>query len=224
MSKISRGKKGEDIVKKNLGKIKEYHRVINDITFVNEKSEMTHQIDHILIHPHGVFVIETKNYYGTIISNTHDSFWIKEVKGKQERISDPLRQNKSHVTMVKRALSNEYDVIPVVVFIKNNAPYMGDENVINLKDLLLFINSYPYKTLITTQEIDSIYKKLKSSSTKVSKKEHLENIGYLKQIRKENQNEIMYAVESGICPRCDHKMIHSGYEYRCSNCDFKFKF
>ena len=70
MSTNTRGQKGESLVKKNLSKIKEYHHLLNDITFVNEKSEMTHQVDHILIHPHGVFVIETKNYYGTIICNT----------------------------------------------------------------------------------------------------------------------------------------------------------
>ena len=131
MSTKTRGEKGESLVKKNLSKIKEHHRILNDITFVNEKSEMTHQIDHILIHPHGVFVIETKNYYGTIYSNTGEPFWIKEIKGERTRISNPLKQNKSHTTIVNRALEKKYDVIPVVVFVKNNAPYMGDENVIN---------------------------------------------------------------------------------------------
>ena len=224
MSKISRGKKGEDLVKKSLGKIKEYHKVLNDLTFVNEKSEMTHQIDHVLIHPHGVFVIETKNYYGKINSDTHDSFWLKECKGKVERISNPLKQNKSHVTMVKRALNNKFDVIPLVVFVKNNAPYMGDENIINFKDLKLFVDSYPYEKLLEKEDIDSITKILKEKSSKVSKKEHLENIGYLKQIRKENQDEIMFAMENGVCPRCNSKMMNDGYEYRCSKCDFKFKF
>ena len=77
---------------------------------------MSHQIDHILIHPHGVFVIETKNYYGEIISDTHDSFWLKVVKGKKERIPNPLEQNKTHMYVVKKILKNKYDVIPAVVF------------------------------------------------------------------------------------------------------------
>lgn len=223
MSKESRGKKGESLVKKKIGTIKEYHRLLNDITFINEKSEMTHQIDHILIHPHGIFVIETKNYYGEINCNTHDSFWLKNVKGKIEKISNPLKQNKLHVTMVKRAIKNQFEVVPVVVFAKNNAPYMGDENLINLKDLTLFIKTYPYQTKLEKKNIDSVYKTLKSQASDVSKEEHLENIGYLKQIRKEIQDEIAYAIESGTCPRCDHKMIVNGYNYRCSNCDFKFK-
>ena len=223
MSKVSRGNKGEKQIKDVLGKIKVYHKVLNDITFVNEKSEMTHQIDHILIHPHGVFVIETKNYYGNIISDTHDSFWTKEVRGESIKINNPLKQNKSHSVIVNRLLNKKYDVIPVVVFVKNNAPYIGDENVINKKDLLLFVDSYPYEKELTKEDIDYIYKTLKSNKSDTSKKEHIENIGYLKQIKKEIKDEISYAIESGTCPRCDSKMIVDGYRYHCSKCDFKFK-
>ena len=223
MSKVSRGNKGEKQIKDVLGKIKAYHKALNDITFVNEKSEMTHQIDHILIHPHGVFVIETKNYYGNIISDTHDSFWMKEVRGESIKINNPLKQNKSHSVIVNRLLNKKYDVIPVVVFVKNNAPYIGDENVINKKDLLLFIDSYPYEKELTKEDIDYIYKTLKSNKSDASKKEHIENIGYLKQIKKEIKDEISYAIESGTCPRCDSKMIVDGYQYHCSKCDFKFK-
>lgn len=222
MSKLSRGEKGEKKVKTILKKIKEYHKVLNDITFVTGKTEMSHQIDHILIHPHGIFVIETKNYYGEIISDTHDSFWIKIVKGKKEKISNPLKQNKSHMVVVKRLLNNKYDVIPIVVFVKNNAPYI-DDNAINLNDLMLFIDSYPYQELLDKKQIDSIYKSLKEKSSDLSKKEHLENIGYLKEIKKEFRLEMEYAIENQMCPRCDSEMIINGYEYRCSKCDFKFK-
>ena len=225
MSKISRGAKGEKKVKDILsGRIKEYHKVLNDLTFVNPNSEMTHQIDHVLIHPHGVFVIETKNYYGKIISDTHDSFWLKEIKGKVERIGDPLKQNKSHTRMVNKYLPKGKEAVSLVVFIKNNAPYMGDENVINLKDLLLFISSYPYEEELSKEEIDSIYKTLKSNSSKISKKEHLENIGYLKQIRQENQLEISEALESRVCPRCGGHIINERDQYHCDKCDFKFSF
>ena len=94
MSKQSRGDKGEALVKECLESIKDYHQLLNDITFLNKKSEMSHQIDHIFIHPHGVFVIETKNYFGSIIAETGDSYWLKIVKNEQIKISNPLKQNK----------------------------------------------------------------------------------------------------------------------------------
>ena len=181
MSKISQGKKGEDKVIVLLKKIKVDHKILNNATYVVGKTLMSHQIDHILIHPHGVFVIETKNYFGEINAETYDSFWLKTIKGKTEKIANPLKQNKSHSIIINNLLTRKDEVIPVVVFARNNAPYFDDENVINLKDLLLFIDSYPYEKELSKEEINQIYKTLKSAQTKVTKKDHLENIEYLKQ-------------------------------------------
>ena len=223
MSKISRGDKGEAIVISYLNKIKDYHHLINDITFVVGKSEMSHQIDHIYIHPHGVFVIETKNYYGEIISDTHDSFWIKKVNGREDKISNPLKQNKSHAVVVNRLLDKKYEIIPVVVFVKNNAPLILDENVINLEDLELFIESHPYQRLLNKNEIDNAYNILINNKSDLSKEEHLENISYVKQMKHEFRLEMEYALENNLCPRCDSKIIQNGNEFSCLRCDFKFK-
>lgn len=223
MSKQSRGDKGEALVTECLELINGYHHLLNDVTYVNKKSEMSHQIDHIYIHPHGVFVVETKNYYGKIISDTHDSFWIKEVNGEQIKISNPLKQNKSHAITVARLLKGKYNVIPVVVFVQNNAPYIGDENVINLNDLPLFIESYPFKRKISKADIDKIAKSLDRRSSDISKEEHVENIGYLKQMKKEFRDEMSFAIENNKCPRCGHPIIRKGYNFFCSYCDFKFK-
>ena len=223
MSTVSRGNKGEKAVITKLKHEKKYHRVINDAIFLTEKSEMTHQIDHILIHPHGVFVIETKNYFGTIISDTGEPFWIKEIRGERTKISNPLIQNKSHAKIINRILEKKYDVVPVVVFVKNNAPYMGDENVINLKDLILFIESYPYIKILDRKEIDEIYKVIKANIAKISKSEHVKNIGYLKQINDELRQEKEYAIETRTCPRCGGKIIENNLTFSCEKCDFKFK-
>lgn len=223
MSKKSRGDKGEALVIEELNKIKENHFLLNDITFINKKSEMSHQIDHILIHPHGVFVIETKNYFGKIIAETNESYWIKEVNGEQIKISNPLKQNKSHAITIYKALKGEYDVISIVVFVKNNAPYLGDENVINLSDLLLFIESYPYKKKISKGKMEKIAKSLDRKSSDISKEEHVENIGYLKQMKKEFKDEMSYAIENNKCPRCSHPIIRKGFSFICSYCDFRFK-
>lgn len=223
MSKQSRGDKGEALVIEALKGLKQYHHLLNDITFLNKKSEMTHQIDHILIHPHGVFVIETKNYYGDIQAVPHEPFWIRTVKDKQERVHDPLKQNKSHAITIGKILKGEYPVIPVVVMVQNNAPYLGDENVINLNDLILFIESYPYIHKMQKATLDKIKKKIERRISNVTKEEHLENIGYLKQIKKEIKDEITYAIENNKCPRCNEKIYNRGYEFFCVNCGFKFK-
>lgn len=223
MSKISRGNLGEEKVISLLKKRKECFKLLNNFTFVNDNSEMSHQIDHIFINTHGVFVIETKNYYGEITIIKDENLWFKTVKGNKEKISNPLKQNKNHFQIVKKLLPRGIDIVSLVVFVKNNAPYLGDENLINLKDLNLFIDTFPYDKELSEKEINEIYKLLKSKSVKISKKEHLKNISYLAQISKEKKQEIEYAIESGLCPWCYSKVIQDGYEFHCEKCSFKFK-
>lgn len=223
MSKISRGNLGEKKVAKELEKIKEYHRLFNDVTFINPNSEVTHQMDHIYIHPHGVFVIETKNYYGSIEYNPNNNVWTKTVNGVSQAIPDPLRQNKSHAVNLYKILNKKYKVIPVLVFVKDNAPYFDDENIINLSDLILLIESYPYESELSKEEIDEISDIISQNIYKVNKSEHLENISYVKQIKKEQYAEKIFAIERGLCPWCHSPIINEGYKFHCSKCNFKFK-
>jgi len=220
MSKKSRGDKGEALVIDELKKIKDYYRVINDATLINKNSEMSHQIDHILIHPHGIFIIETKNYYGEIFYE--DGRWNRLIKNKIEKLPDPFRQNKSHAITLRKALKGKYEFIPVVVFVKNNVPYTGDENAINLNDLLLFIDSYPYTYKLRKEEIDKIYEEINRNISSISKEEHVENIKYLKAVNKELRKEKEYAITTGICPRCGSKLKINDNSFFCLKCGYKF--
>ena len=222
MSKVSRGLTGEKKVISLLKGIKERHYVFNDVTLLNQASEMSHQIDHILIHPHGLFVIETKNYFGNI-QVEEDGTWTKTIRGQKQRIHSPLSQNKSHAITLRKALKSKYKPIPVVVFVKNNAPYLPDENVINLEDLLLFISSYPYTQKYSDDQLEEIKAMIEQISVDISKQEHLENIATMKKVRKELEAEMTYAIETGLCPRCDHKIKEENYSYLCPHCGYHFK-
>lgn len=221
MSKLSRGEKGELLVSKTLLGYKPYHHLLNDVTFINKNSEMSHQIDHIFICSFGVFLIETKNYFGEILLENNN--WKRRIQNKIEKINNPLLQNKSHAITLRKLIKGKYDIVPVVVFARNNAPYAGDENVINLDDLILFIESYPYKKKLTIDEIDDAYKLIFMNVKQVSKEEHIENISYLKAVNKELRKEKEYAISKGICPRCGAKMNIKGNKFSCPNCLYKFE-
>ena len=223
MSKVSRGQKGEEIVALTLNNIKCKHYVLNNVTFINNKSDMSHQIDHILIHPHGVFVIETKNYYGHIIVEPKANRWIRSIKGLMKQIPNPLLQNKSHAITVNKILKGQFEIIPVVVFVLNNAPYLPNDNAINLDSLLLFIDSYPYRKELTIKDMDDIKSTIEKECSDVSNKEHVTNIKILKVYKKEQEAEMSYAIEQGKCPWCDAKIIKKNNIFKCSKCSFSFK-
>ena len=58
---------------------------------------------------------------------------------------------------------------------QNNAPYLPDDNVINLSDLLLFIESYPYQHKMQKATLDKIKKKIERHVSNISHEEHVEN-------------------------------------------------
>lgn len=71
----SKGKRGENYVAKILGDtiIGEQY-VINNLLFQNEKGQSC-QIDHVFINKFGIWVIETKNYAGTIYGQENQREW-----------------------------------------------------------------------------------------------------------------------------------------------------
>ena len=85
------------------------------------------------------------------------------------------------------------------------------------------IGTYSYEHLYTDKSIDKIKELIMKASVDISIKEHVENISYLKQYKKESYAEKEYALEKGVCPRCNSKILNRGYHYRCSKCDFQFK-
>ena len=222
MSTVTRGNKGEELVIEELAKLNTKHYLINNYTSINKKNKSSIQIDHILIHPHGVFVIETKNYYGKIIPSSNGGLWYKVINQEKLVIASPLAQNASHCYFVSSLLKKKYDVISVVVYTKNNAPYLGDENLINLSDLLLFIDSYPYQKLLEDKEMENIYQILKKEEKDISLEEHVQNVKVIKEKKNMMREEMRIAIEEGVCPKCGAKMLIRGYTYKCTKCPYRF--
>ena len=222
MSKQSRGDLGEQKVITLLNSMSEYAHIINNLT-LDGSSGITHQIDHIYISSKGIFVIESKSYYGKINGNINDSIWIKEVKNKKERMPNPITQNKSHVRIVKKTLKNDLPIISVVVFTLNNAPYFPNENVINLDDLEMFLKEYSVDRTLSKLEIDSTYNYLLSKESYSNMNDHLQTIKKIKKARAESHKEIAYALENRKCPRCQSPIKEeANNHFICPKCGFHF--
>ena len=79
-SPTQRGKQGERAVNRRIGNTIENEKyVIRDLILTEDGKSS--QIDHIVINPRGIFVIETKNYSGVIYGSEMDSsFQIRQNK------------------------------------------------------------------------------------------------------------------------------------------------
>jgi len=193
----SKGAKGERKVKNKITKLvsnKRGFQVFNDLTL--ETPDGTTQIDHIIISPVGIFVIETKNLKGWIFGSVNQKQWTQTIYGKKYRFQNPLHQNYKHIKAVQKLLNvNQSIIFSIVVFVgdskfKTEMP----SNVIELRDLLPFVRSHK-AVILSDQNIEDFSQELNNPvySDSSNKSKHIRNV-------QEN-------LKNPRCPRCGKTMV-----------------
>ncbi len=182
----------------------------------------TMQVDHIVINRSGIFVIETKNYSGTIYGSEDYLYWTQYLaRGRvANKFYNPIKQNFTHIFNLADILeTNDIPIYNLVVFVQGNAFKVQSPHIVKLNELYDVINDPYYDANFNSEVITYIYNKLLEyqSFNAVSDEEHLKNIS--------NTQE---AVNNNICPRCGGKLVKRDGNYGtfmgCSNypkCKFK---
>ena len=221
-TKLKRGEQGEQLAASILDDDQSFHRLINNLVLLGE-NQVSHQIDHILIRENGIFVIETKNYYGNITGLEDDSFWKKTffVKGKikTETFHNPLKQNQSHIRIIKRVIGKDYPLYCFVVFIQNNADGIDLFNVCGLNDILKRIKLITINRPLSKEKIEEIYNTLLDNEAYINDEMHLESISKIKKDRRDYQKELRKAIEKKICPDCGGTLSIVPGGLRCTKCN-----
>lgn len=117
-SSFGKGIVGELLVRFSLrrGLDRDVYHKVHDVTLMTATG--TTQIDHVVVSPFGVFVIETKNMKGWIFGRETDANWTQSIYGNKRRFENPIRQNYKHVKAIEELLGVPASTIhSVVVFI-----------------------------------------------------------------------------------------------------------
>ena len=207
-----KGFKGEQMVKKFIGGTiigKQY--VINDIMVTDEECKSS-QIDHIVVNQNGIFVIETKNYSGTIYGKENAQEWVQSLNyGKRtNKFYNPVKQNATHIYRLRQKLQTDVDIHSVVVFVQGNIEHIESENVYDVYDIKGALQKEG-KTKLSMKEMERLYFDIQNiKDKKTTNLEHVEKIEKMKE-----------DIESGICPRCGGKLVErngkNGKFLGCSN-------
>jgi len=212
-----RGKMGEFWIKEELKKLPEdRYRIMNDIMIQDNN---THQIDHIIFSNYGIFVIETKNYYGLIIGDYYKENWCKYTNKNKYYFKNPIYQNYGHIKALSKLLQiDESYFISVVCF----------SNQVKLK-----IKNKNNKDIVTQLDL------LNNEIQKFQNITNLFNINHMvniinnanitdKKIRKQHVNDIRNKIKKEEtlvndmkCPKCGNDLIEKKGRYGkfigCSN-------
>ncbi|KTD83167.1 MULTISPECIES: nuclease-related domain-containing protein [Paenibacillus] len=96
------GELGEHKINIQLDQLPKECKSLSDLLLPNPKSRTGYaQIDHIVISPYCLFVIETKNYNGEIKGGRTDQQWSVSNRYK---MYNPLKQNYGHIKAVESLL------------------------------------------------------------------------------------------------------------------------
>jgi hypothetical protein len=119
-----KGWRGEWWVRVYLRRLdaKAYH-CLHDLLIPDGAGGLT-QIDHVVVSPFGIFVIETKNFSGWIFGSEKEAQWnVNYGRGSKRTIPNPLKQNFGHVCAVESLLGLPKVQCHNVVFLAGNAEF-----------------------------------------------------------------------------------------------------
>ena len=199
---------GEHWTRKALKNLpKEYIMLNNVFIYVDN---YTHEIDHVIVSPYGIFSIETKQYNGYFTGDKYDKKWVRHVGRKKYYYNNPIRQNYGHVKSLSKLLNISDDKIYNVVCIPSTAKLQinHDGELVRYDTVRDKILSYDK---VVIGNVDEIVDKIKNANIKDERlmKEHINRI------RKEKIGD------SNKCPKCGGELVKRNGKYGnfigCSN-------
>lgn len=211
------GKTGERYIQETFKFLSGYKRFLGNCYVPKDDGTFT-EIDIILLHVSGIYVIESKNYSGWIFGNENDKHWVQSfpTKGghtKKIRFFSPIIQNKVHLRWLRKYLDIETDfpIYSYIVFsdrceLKKIGLTSTEHVVINRRALSSHIRRNFEKSgcKLSVTEIDSLYTRLYplTQITEEQKALHIKNIEQKKCAAKSSVSS-----ETRKCPRCGGDLV-----------------
>jgi hypothetical protein len=191
-TRFNSGYYGEYLTFKYLESLKGHHKILANIYVPKGDDGQTTEVDLILVHEKGIYVLESKNYGGWIYGNEKSTYWTQTFKtGKKEKFYNPIFQNNTHLKHLKNVL---YNIDPkifksIIVFserctLKKIDLSSSDVQVIKRNNLQQTLNRLIHNSeiVLSKDRVDEIYRSLKIYTLVKDdvKRKHIENINSYK--------------------------------------------
>ena len=208
--RFNKGKIAEKMVYHKLMQLPEEYHVIDDVLFMSNGRST--QIDHIVVSPYAVFVIETKGYKGWILGGENSEYWTQIIYKRKSTFYNPIHQNDGHIRFLKFLLKDLGNIpfVPIVVFNNEADLKVNNHIVVNrycLKDAIL-----QYKETVINLELKTkIISRIEASSRTQEKRAMREH----KYNARSKQYDIRNMIQHGVCPRCGGMLVERRGKYGC---------
>ena len=172
----------------------------------------TTEVDTILVCTNGIYVLESKNFFGWIFGDDTHKYWTVTLyagknwlglkRTEKHRFYNPIWQNETHVNCIRRIVGSEIPITSVIVF-SNRSEFKKVVN--NSNSLIMHTSEFRHfaKGIRTTQSdrlsvnrVNDIYARL-SNFRDLSGEKKQSHIRYINEQRK----------NISTCPRCGGKLV-----------------
>ena len=110
-----RGEEGEDKVAEKLKNIGSEFIVLRNVNLPRTNKDPV-QIDFLCISKKGIFVIEVKNWLGTITGKYEDEIWYSQIYDITNSQKNPVNQNEWHIDVLQRFIKQDMSFYSIIVF------------------------------------------------------------------------------------------------------------
>ena len=173
---------------------KEVYRRFHDVIIPSKNG--TTQIDHLLVSPYGLFIVETKNKKGWIFGSGDQPKWTQSIYGKKYSFQNPLRQTFRQKKVLSEYIELDESIIQTVVFFVGDCKFKTrlPDNVLNSR-LGKYIKQFK-DPIVTPLEIERIVGKLERhvSESSLTTKDHIRSL-------RERHSSIT------VCPKCGSNLV-----------------
>jgi restriction system protein len=198
----TKGRRGEKKVSSGLSRSLDDtdYQVIDDVTLPTGNA--TTQIDHLVVSPYGVFVVETKNMSGWIFGGAEQAHWTQVLFKLKHKFQNPLKQNYKHVRAIQSLIGlRQYKVHSVVVFIgdcvfKTEMPPGVVKGVSQLVEFIRLKDA----CIVTDDEIERLTEAILAKRLSPGWQT---DSAHIRNVKKITRNE----GSSTVCPRCGNSMV-----------------
>ena len=215
--KFSKGKIGEEKVAVLLYILPKEYVVLNNVIISNGKSMA--QIDHVVVSPYGIFVIETKNYKGWIFGKDYYKQWTQNIFGKRYKFYNPVKQNETHIKALRKLLYQFSNIpyISIIAFSSKASLFVESDqaHVTHILNVTSVIKDYIIEH-ISTEQVEQIVQLINDRKFVGDIAENL-HLDYVYN----DKHHYESAIEQGKCPWCGGTLVKRngkyGSFYGCSN-------
>lgn len=156
----------------------------------------TTQIDHLLVSPYGLFIIETKNMKGWIFGSKNQKRWTLSLYGNNYSFQNPIRQAYRQKKIVSEFLGLNESIVHTVIYFVGGSKFKTQlpDNVINSQPGK-YIKQFKDRVL-PPEEIDRVVGKIENyvSGSLLTTKDHIRSL-----------HERHHS--STVCPKCGSNLV-----------------